>query len=332
MTALRNYNLQVLRFRNGSINGQNAVNLFRSLEDNTRLEELDLSRNFKLAEGDSEAVGCAIERMLNRKLKVLNLNGCHVTDAVGKYIAIGLTKNISLVTLDIICSCSLSPRCAVSILQQMTTHPTLRNVLEVGILGVGTVRIWEKKTTSSIQCDVNDTTPESCVEFFRALNHSGMKYSGLIVHSLTDQTAEHFAVGLAFSKSFQVLDLSYNQIGSAGAVSIFRSLEHNTSLEELDLSRISQLAEGDSSEACAVGCAIERMLRVNTRLKVLNLSDCGLDTTVATHIAAGLGHNTSLEHVDLSGNNQLVEGDSEAVGCAIERMLRVNAKTQTCKH
>ena len=125
VTALRNYNLRVLRFRNGSINGQNAVNLFRSLEDNTRLEELDLSRNFQLAEGDSEAVGCAIERMLNRKLKVLNLNGCHVTDAVGKHIAIGLTKNISLVTLDIR-SCSLSPRCAVSILQQMTTHPTLR--------------------------------------------------------------------------------------------------------------------------------------------------------------------------------------------------------------
>ena len=164
------------------------------------------------------------------------------------------------------------------------------------------------------------------MEFFRALNHSGMKYSRLRVRSLTDQTAEHFAVGLAFSKSFQVLDLSYNQIGSAGAVSIFRSLEHNTSLEELDLSQISQLAEGDSE---AVGCAIERMLRVNTRLKVLNLSDCGLDTAVATHIAAGLEHNTSLEQLDLSGNSQLAEGDSEAVGNAIERMVKM---TQTCKH
>jgi len=36
------------------------------------------------------------------------------------------------------------------------------------------------------------------------------------------------------------------------------------------------------------------MLKVNTRLKELNLSDCGLDTAVATHIAAGLACNTSL--------------------------------------
>ena len=60
-------------------------------------------------------------------------------------------------------------------------------------------------------------------------------------------------------------------------MSIFRSLEHNTSLEELDLSGNSQLAEGDSE---AVGCAIERMLNVNRTLKVLNLSGCGFDTTV----------------------------------------------------
>ena len=322
VTALRNYKLQVLRFQNGSVGGQNAVNLFSSLEHNTRLEELDLSGNSELVEGDSEAAGCAIERMLNRKLKVLNLNGCRITDAIGKHIAIGLTKNISLVTLDIR-SCSLSPRCAVSILQQMTTHPTLRSILEVGILGVGTVTIWEKKTTSSIQCDVNDTTPESCVEFFRAINHSGMKYSRLRVRSLTDQTAEHFAVGLAFSKSFQVFDLSYNQIGSAGAVSIFRSLERNTSLEELDLSGSGQLVEGDSE---AVGCAIERMLRVNTRLKVLKLKDCGIYSSVATHIAAGLEFGTSLEELNLSGNNKVANGNSEAVGCAIERMLRVNTR------
>ena len=174
-----------------------------------------------------------------------------------------------------------------------------------------------------MQCDVRDTTPVNCVEFFRALNHSGMKYSRLIVHGLTDQTAEHFAVGLADIKSFQVLDLRYNRIGSAGAMSIFISLEQHTSLEELNLSENWQLAWGDSE---AVGCAIERMLRVNTRLKVLNLRSCGLDTAVATHIAAGLEHNTSLEQLNLSGNSQLAEGDSEAVGCAIERMLRVNTR------
>ena len=208
---------------------------------------------------------------------------------------------------------------AVSILQQVTTHPTLSSVT-VSVLGVGNVSM--ERTTSSIRCDVNNTTPENCVEFFRALNHSGIKYLSLIVRSLTDQTAEHFAVGLAGSKSFQILDFSYNQIGSAGAMSTFRSLEHHTSLEELDLSGNSQLAVGDSE---AVGWAIERLLRLCATLKVLNLNKCGLDTAVATHIAAGLEHNISLEQLDLSKNRLLAEGGSEAVGCAIERMLRLCA-------
>ena len=64
-------------------------------------------------------------------------------------------------------------------------------------------------------------------------------------------------------------------------MNIFRSLEHNTSLEELDLSESSQLADGNSE---AVGCAIERMLNVNRTLRVLTLRDCGLDIVLATHI------------------------------------------------
>ena len=104
-------------------------------------------------------------------------------------------------------------------------------------------------------------------------------------------------------------------------MSIFGSLEHNTSLEELDLSDNSQLAEGDSE---AVGCAIAKMLKINRTLKVLCLTNCGLDTVVATHIFKSLEFNTSLEELDFSENSQLAEGDSEVVGCAIERMLSVN--------
>ena len=115
--------------------------------------------------------------------------------------------------------------------------------------------------------------------------------------------------------------LEEKNISSTGAVSIFRSLEHNTSLEELDLSGNSQLARGDSE---AVGCAIERMLNANTTLKVLHLSSCGLNTGVASHTFRSLEHNSSLEKLALSGNSQLAEGDSVAVGCAIEKMLNVN--------
>ena len=325
-----------------NISSAGAVSIFRSLEYNTTLEELDVSENSQLAEGDSEAVGCAIERMLNvnKTLKVLNLSGCELPDPIVKCILTGRTKNTSLVKLDIR-SPKLSGSCAVSLFEQITTHPTLNiTVGEVNVLGVGKVKIDRE----SVWCVIGDTIPENCVEFFRALNNSGLKVSKLSVQNLTDQTAEQFAVGLAEIQSVQALKLINSYLGkknisSAGAVSIVRSLEHNTSLEELDLSENIQLAEDDSE---AVGCAIERMLNVNRTLKVLNLSGCGFATaqncmvqkvalclnqtgrTGAVNIFRSLENNGSLKELDLSGNQQLAEGDSEAVGCAIERMLNVN--------
>ena len=282
------------------INSAGAVSIFRSLEHNTSLEKLDLSENSQLAVGDSEAVGCAIERVLNvnRTLKVLNLSSCNVTDPIVIHILTGVTKNTSLVTLNIE-PCTLSGSCAVSLFQQMTTHRTLSiTVGEVDVLGVGRVKM-DRGTI--IWCVTSDLIPKNCVEFFRALNNSGLKVSNLNVQDLTDQTADHFAVGLAESQCVSALKLSQNFrerkcISSTGAVSIFRSLQHNTGLEELDLSENSLVAVGDSE---AVGCAIERMLNVNRTLKVLNLSGCRLDTTVVTHIAAGLAHNTSLAELNI---------------------------------
>ena len=141
--ALRNTTeLQVLRFQNGNIDHQNAVDIFKSLEHNTSLEELDLSGNSQLAEGDSDAVGCAVEMMLNanRTLKLLNLSGCGLTSEVATSLANGLAQNCSVI-----------------------------NVV-----------------------------------------------------------------------------LHLNNISSTGAVNILRSLEHNTRLEKLDLSKNWQLVEGDS--------------------------------------------------------------------------------------
>ena len=191
-----------------NIGSTGAVSIFRSLEHNTSLEELDLSENSQLAEGDSEAVGCAIERMLNvnRTLKVLNLSGCNVTDPIVKCILTGLTKNTSLVTLDM-SSPKLSGSCAVSLFQQMTTHPTLSiTVGEVNVLGVGRVKMDRGTMRHGVL--YSDLIPENCVEFFRALNNSGLKVSKLNVQDLTDQTAEHFAVGLAESQSLSSIEVS----------------------------------------------------------------------------------------------------------------------------
>ena len=130
-----------------------------------------------------------------------------------------------------------------------------------------------------------------------------------------------FVSALRNTPELQVLRFYDGNIDSQNALDLFKLLEHNTSMEELDLSENSQLAEGDSE---GVGCAIEKMLTVNRTLKVLNLSKWKLNTAVPISIFRSLQHNSSLEELLLSENSQLAEGNSESVGRAIERMLTVN--------
>ena len=150
----------------------------------------------------------------------------------------------------------------------MTTHPTLSiTVGEVNVLGVGRV----KMDRGTLWCVIGEFIPEKCVEFFRALNDSGLNVTKLNVQDLTDKTAQHFAVGLAESQLVQALKLEHCNISSTGALSMFTSLEHNTSLEELDLSRNRHLASGDSE---AVGCVGE--------IHVLGVGRVTLDRRTAT--------------------------------------------------
>lgn len=54
--------LKVFELRCKGVKSQNAVDVFRS---NISLNKLDLSGDSQLAKVDTEAVGCAIESMLN---------------------------------------------------------------------------------------------------------------------------------------------------------------------------------------------------------------------------------------------------------------------------
>ena len=172
-------------------------------------------------------------------------------------------------------------------------------IIAVSFLNLGVVVIDYKHLPSIKLHPSENVTADACVRFFRVLNQSHMEQY-LSVKGLMYQTVEPFTVGLAESTSLKVCDFSnVNEINSSGAVRIFTWLQHNTSLEELDLSRNSHLTEDDSE---AVGRAIERMLTVNRTLKGLYLSHCGLNDAVGRHIVSGLSNNASLRKLVLSWN------------------------------
>jgi len=58
----------------------------------------------------------------------------------------------------------------------------------------------------------------------------------LEIKYFTNQTTDLLITALSESQSVQTLDLKQQQIDSGSSVDVFTSLEHNTSLVELDLS------------------------------------------------------------------------------------------------
>ena len=128
----------------------------------------------------------------------------------------------------------------------MTTCPALSRVSVgvVNVLEVGNVTLDRRIATVSLLYHSGTMIPENCVEFIKAIYKP--QWYGLNVRNITDQSAEHSAE-FAERLSVQALDFKkHNKISSAGAANIFRSLEHNTSLEQLDPSWNWRLTKSDS--------------------------------------------------------------------------------------
>ena len=274
------------------IHSDGAVSIFTSLEHNTSLEELDLSRNRRLTQSDSGAVGWALEKMLvvNSGIQTLTLNSCGVSDNIGKNIGVGLAKNKSLRVLDVSWN-GIHSDGAVSIFTSLEHNTSLE----------------ELHLSKSRELTQSDSGAVGWALEKMLVVNSGIQTLTLNSCGVSDNIGKNIGVGLAKNKSLRVLDISWNGIHSDGAVSIFTSLEHNTSLEELDLSGNRQLTQSDSE---AVGWALEIMMTGNCKLKVLHLGSCDLTPAVLYHLATGLTHATGITELDISDNEVLDRSDS----------------------
>ena len=317
-----------------------AVSIFTSLEHNASMEELDLSRNKRLMEGDSEAVGCALETMLinNTRISVLVLKSCGIGDPMGEKIGMGLAGNKTVKVLNVSKN-NIYSGGAVSIFTALELNSSLEE------LDLSRNQQITEGDAERVGCTLNKIlTVNKTIQTLK-LQQCG----------ICDQIGKQIGVGLTRNKSLRVLNISHGSIHSGGAVSIFKSLQQNSSLEELDLSWNWYLTKDDSK---AVGCAIERMLKVNKAIQTLKLQQCGICDKICKKIGVGLAENkclrvlnisrgsihsggaisiftslesnTSLEELDLSWN-WFTEGDSEKVGCTLERMLTVNTGIQILK-
>ena len=327
------------------------------INQKSRFHTLPASCNLSARSDDSEALGCAVERMLsvNQTMRILNLQDCHVNDMMAGHIATGLTKNNSVKQLNL----SLSRITNVSMKWTQIDFLQAYNMFT----SVGAAHIFEslEHNTSLEELDLssndfsyyqyaNNEALGCAVEGMLTVNQT-LRILNLQDCHLHDATAGHIATGLTKNNSVKQLNLSLSRITVVGAAHFFKSLEHNTSLEKLDLSS-NDFSYYQYANNEALGCAVEGMLTVNQTLRILNLQDCHLHDATASHIATGLTknnslkqlslgsnsitrvgavyifksleHNTSLEKLDLSSNSFISFYQYEALGCAVEGMLTVN--------
>ena len=156
-------------------------------------------------------------------------------------------------------------------------------------------------------------TPSHCVCLGQLLRHPiHCKIEMLFLRncSLTSDGVGEVMSGL--SDNHSVLDLSYNQIRSEGAVTIATMLKTNSSLKTLDLDWCSI----DSSGGVELGTALER----NKTLRVLMLSRNALGDDGVRGLIVGLENNSSLEELWLDRDESLgEEGVSLLLKCVEEK-------------
>ena len=98
-----------------------------------------------------------------------------------------------------------------------------------------------------------------------------------------------------------ITDKQLNTAWKMSFCNLFKALPHNTSLQKLDISSFDLPGNINLDDEEAV-VALSDMMKTNTSLQCLTLSNLGLTDATATHIAAGLVVNHSLKTLDIQGN------------------------------
>ena len=185
-----------------------------------------------------------------------------------------------------------------------------------------TTMLQVNKTLTHLDLSENWNFSDSGVDWayiFKSLQHNttivhlNFSSTGLVA---TEDTARALTAMLQVNKTLTHLDLSENwNFSDSGAdwAYIFKSLQHNTTLDYLNLSRMGLVATEDTAHA------LTTILQFNKTLTHLDLSANRkfLDLGGAFCVFHGLQHNTSLVHLNLSCT-RITDKGAEYIAQAIE--------------
>ncbi|CAG8440044.1 6564_t:CDS:2, partial [Scutellospora calospora] len=199
--------LRILNLSHNDISDSAVVALIEALEENTYLEELNLS-NIKGA----RRIGQELEKSLtkNRTLKILNLSDCNISTNVVEALKKSLQTNSTLIDLDL----SYNGVSMNSFVDVLETNNTL----------------------TKLNLSYREFELDEARSLARALKNNNM-----ITHLFLIETIFKPEIGLALVEALGVnkklieLDLSKNCINPQIAKALVKALETNTSIRKIDL-------------------------------------------------------------------------------------------------
>ena len=273
------------------------------LSHNTKLQKLDLSGN-DLQELGDQYVSNSLLIVSNLKdvnfnccnlstsdtviifkgmkditsLKILNIGHNMITDEAAETISTVLSYNNKLQSLDLSCNYFTSDG-FIKIFKHIKNIVYLRKLNissnDITIKAAHSIATFLCLNSKLEELDLSNAilqTPGAIIIFKSLRQFSNFRKLFINKNMITDEAADDIAVVLSQSTKLEELDISCNNLQTAGIIQIFESIKHISTLTKLDIAH--NMVTDEAREYILDG------LSSNSKLKELNLSHIKLKNAI----------------------------------------------------
>ena len=283
--------LRKLNISSNEITIKAAHSIATVLYLNSKLEELDLSNNIMQTPG-TIVIFKSLRHLTN--LKKIYISDNMITDEAAENIATVLSHNSKLKSLDLSSNYFRSEG-FVKIFDGMKNITYLKK-LSIGSNEITTLKAIDCITTFLFhnleleELDLSNSFMQTggVIKIFKSLrNISNLRKMYIHGNVITDEAADDIAVVLSQNTKLKEINISYNNLQTAGAVKIFHSIMHISTLTKFNIAH--NMITNEATEY------IVSILSNNNKLKELNLSHNNIVISDLTKC-----NFTNLQELDLS--------------------------------
>ena len=297
---------------------------------NTKLKELDVSHNNFSASG---AVKIFKGMKTISSLEIINISHNMITDEAADHIATILSRNNNLQVLNISSNYLRSVGCAKIL-------GGIKNIVSLTDLDIGCNKVTIKVIDNDASCLFLSSQSKElglsnkfvhtagAIEVFKSTeNISSLKQINLADTMTTDIILDDLAAFLSQNTELKELDISSNNLQTAGVIKIFQNIKCLTSFTKLNIAH--NMIDDEAAEYIAtVLCNCSELVELNlchNNLRNMSAFDCllvpnltkidfsnnNIDEQTANDLATFLSQCTKLEELDLGNNNLQTTGGIE---------------------